>query len=124
MHLVIVLARVQRVEVGDAVDAEDDRLAIDDELLVSVLQRGLDDPEIALGPVVSAPRDQPHAIAGALDPQAVAVILDLVEPLRAGWHVLAERRQAELELGHEPKLGTLDRYRESPSKTSRALIPR
>ena len=78
LHLVIVLAGMQRVEIEDAVDTED---------------------------------------------QAVAVF-DLVEPLRAGWQVLAERRQSELELGHEPKLGTLDRYCESPSKTSRSLIPR
>ena len=34
LHLVIVLARVQRVEVGDAVGTEHDRLAVDDELLV------------------------------------------------------------------------------------------
>jgi hypothetical protein len=44
LHLVIVLAGMQSVEIGDAVDAKDHRFAIDDELLVSVLQRGLDDP--------------------------------------------------------------------------------
>jgi hypothetical protein len=37
-----------------------------------------------LAPIVAAARDQPHAIAVALDPQAVAVILDLVEPIRTG----------------------------------------
>src|SRR5262245_8391014 len=41
LHLVIVLARIQRAEIADAVDAEHDRLAVDKELLVSVLQRGL-----------------------------------------------------------------------------------
>jgi hypothetical protein len=44
LHLVIVLARMQRVEVGYTVDTEDDSLAIDDELLVAVFQGGLDDP--------------------------------------------------------------------------------
>ena len=39
---------MQRVEIGDAIDAEDDRFTIDDELPVSVLQRGLYDPGIAL----------------------------------------------------------------------------
>jgi hypothetical protein len=39
-----VLARVQGVEVGNAVDAEDDSLAVNDELAMPVLQRGLDDP--------------------------------------------------------------------------------
>jgi hypothetical protein len=44
LHLVIVLAGMRRVEIGDAVNAEDDGFAIDDELLVFVLQRGLNDP--------------------------------------------------------------------------------
>jgi hypothetical protein len=39
-----VLARVQGVEVRDAVDAQDHGLAIDNELLVPVLQRAFDDP--------------------------------------------------------------------------------
>jgi hypothetical protein len=55
-------------------------------LLVSVLQRGLDDPGIALGPIVSAARNQPHAIAIALDAQAIADILDLVEPVWAAGY--------------------------------------
>jgi hypothetical protein len=38
------LARVQGVEVGDAIDAEHDGLAVDDEPLASVLQRGLSEP--------------------------------------------------------------------------------
>jgi len=50
---VIVLARMQGVEVGDAVDAEHDRLAIDDELAMLVLERRLDDPGIAAAPVVA-----------------------------------------------------------------------
>ena len=48
------LARVQSVEIGNAVDAEHGGFAVDDELLVSVLQRGLDDPGIALAPVITA----------------------------------------------------------------------
>jgi hypothetical protein len=39
LHLVIVPAGMQRVEIGDAVDSEHGRFAIDDELLVSVLPR-------------------------------------------------------------------------------------
>jgi hypothetical protein len=62
---------MQRVEIGDAVDAKDDRLAADNELLVPVFQRRLDDSGIALAPVITAVRDQPHAIAVVLDPQAV-----------------------------------------------------
>ena len=46
---------------------------------------GSGDPDavsVSFRPVVSAARDQPHAVAVALDQQAVAVILDLVEPIR------------------------------------------
>ena len=44
--LLVVFARMQRIEVGDAVDAQHHRLAIDDEPLLPVLERGLDDPRI------------------------------------------------------------------------------
>ena len=96
LHFVIVLAGMQLIEIGDAVNAEDDGLAIDDELLVAVFQRGLDDPGIAFGPVVSAARDQPHAIAVALDAQAVAVIFDLVESIRAVGDFCTAGRNAKL----------------------------
>jgi DNA-binding XRE family transcriptional regulator len=59
-----VLARVQRVEIGDAVDAQDNGLTIDDELLLPVLQGRFHDPRVALGPVVAATRNQPDALAG------------------------------------------------------------
>ena len=72
LHLVIALARMQGVQIGDAVNAENDGLAIDDELLVSVFQRRLDDPGIALRPIVAAVRDQTDAISVALDSQAKA----------------------------------------------------
>ena len=48
------MSRVQGVEIGNAVDTEHDRLFVDDELRMLVLQRGLDDPGIAIGPVVAA----------------------------------------------------------------------
>ena len=64
------------------------------------------DPWIALGPVIAAARDQPHAIAVALDPQAVAVVLDLVEPIRAARDLDAASGNAELKrLKHAPDIG-------------------
>jgi hypothetical protein len=48
LDLIVVLARVQGVEVGDAVDAEDHRLAIDYELLLLDLARGF-----SAGPVIA-----------------------------------------------------------------------
>ena len=70
---------MQGVEIGDAVDAEHHRLAIDDELLDPVLERGFHDPGIAVCPVVPVAGDQAHTIAVALHAQPVTVIFDLVE---------------------------------------------
>jgi hypothetical protein len=67
---------MQGVKIGDAIDAQDDSLAIDDKLLYAVLACRLDDPRIAVGPVVAAARDQPDAVAVALDAEAVAVVFD------------------------------------------------
>ena len=49
LDLVVVLARVQGVEVGDAVDAKHHGLAVDDEPGLSDLPGGLDDPGIPAG---------------------------------------------------------------------------
>jgi hypothetical protein len=67
---------VQGVEVGDAVDAKHDGLAIDDELLVPVLQRAIHDPRIASGLVVAVPGEQVDAIAVADYDQALASYFD------------------------------------------------
>jgi hypothetical protein len=45
--------------------AENDRLAIDDEPPVPILQRALDDPRITAAPVVAVAGEQAHAIAVA-----------------------------------------------------------
>ena len=45
---------MQSIEIGDAVHAKDDSLAIDHKLLDAVLQGGLDYPRIALRPVIAA----------------------------------------------------------------------
>ena len=44
----------QRVEIGDAVDAKDDGLAVDHEVLGAVLHV-LDDPRITRRPVIAHP---------------------------------------------------------------------
>jgi hypothetical protein len=85
LHFFVVLAGKQCVEIGDAVQAQDDGLAIDDKPLDAVLQRGLDNPRISLRPVLAAPGDQAHSVAVPLDPEPKAVILDFVEPFRAAW---------------------------------------
>jgi hypothetical protein len=47
---------------------------------VLVLERGLDDPGIASAPVIAVAGKQTHALALALNDQAIAVIFDFVEP--------------------------------------------
>ena len=51
LDLVVVLAGVKGVEVGDTIDAEHHGLAVDDELALPNLPRRLDDPWIPAGPV-------------------------------------------------------------------------
>ena len=48
----------------------------DDKGRVSIAQRGLHDQGIAVGPIVTVPRKQAHALALALDNQSVPVVLD------------------------------------------------
>src|SRR6516164_1592728 len=77
----------------------DDSLAVDDELPMSVLSRLLDDPQIAVGPVVAAPGDI------ELKAAVIAVALDLVEePVRAFRNDVGRGGDAELKgLKHETK---------------------
>jgi hypothetical protein len=72
---------VQPIEIGNAVDAKQDRLAIDDERGCAVSQRGLNDQRVTIAPVIAVSGEQPNALALALDEQAVAVVLDLMESL-------------------------------------------
>jgi stress response protein YsnF len=58
LHLVIMLSRVQAVEIGDAVDTEQHRLAVDDERRASVSQGGLDDQRVTIAPVVTVAGEQ------------------------------------------------------------------
>jgi hypothetical protein len=71
LNLSVLPARVQRVEIGDAVNAQNDSLAIDDELLAPVSEGGLSDPGEALRRVIAAAGNEPHAVAIAFDAQAV-----------------------------------------------------
>jgi hypothetical protein len=97
LNLVIMPAGVQTVEIGDAVDAQQHRLAIDDERSRSVLQRGLDDQRITISPVVSVAGEQPHALTLALNHQAIAIVLDFVEPCRPGRNLFSRCREARFE---------------------------
>ena len=56
--------------------------AIQDEGVGPVAQRGLDDARVPAAPVVAVAGPQPHNLTLPLNDQAVAVMLDLVKPLR------------------------------------------
>ena len=95
LHLFVVLAQVQRLEVGNAVNPEHYGLAINDQMVLPDLARGLDDPGVSIGPIVATARDQPHGIARALEAQAKPVIFDFMDPVLAGGDDLSRRRKAE-----------------------------
>jgi hypothetical protein len=101
---------MQRVEISDAIHAEDHGLAIDDELLAPAPQRGLGDPWKPPGPVMAAAGNQADPVALALDPEAVPVILDFVEPLSPDRYDRADGGNAELELGHGSEIGGRRRF--------------
>lgn len=56
LHLVIVLAAVQRVEVAKAVHPKDDGFAIDHKALLPVFQSRFGDPGIAFRPIGAVTR--------------------------------------------------------------------
>ena len=82
---------MQRVEIGNSVNTQDYSFRIDDELLLPVLQRGLDNTGRTPGPIVSASSDEPHTIAVSLN-----------TPPAAGGDLYSHVRHAELKrAGHK-----------------------
>jgi hypothetical protein len=67
LHLFVVPPGMQRVEIGDPIDAEDHGFAVDHKLTDAVIQGGLTDSGEAARPIIATPADQPHAPAVALD---------------------------------------------------------
>ena len=60
------LPAIEPVEIGDAVNAKEHGLAINDELLGSGAMRGLDDQRVAARPIIAIAGEQPDALAIAL----------------------------------------------------------
>jgi hypothetical protein len=96
-----VLAEIERIEVGNTVNTEHYGLAVDDEPLLPVIERGLDDPRGAVAPGVPVAGEQPDAIAVPVYQESKAVIFHFVDPLRqsralprvgmAGWNCIGRR---------------------------------
>src|SRR5581483_6156927 len=83
LDLVIVLAAVERIEICDAIDAQDHGLAIEHEPALADLTSRFHDPRIPAGPVVAAAGDQANVIPIALKAEPVSVVLHFVAPVGA-----------------------------------------
>jgi hypothetical protein len=97
---------MERIEVGDAIHAQDHRLAVEHEALLPDLAGGLDYPGIAAGPVIAVPGEQAHPIAVPLYAEAITVVLHFMEPIGAAGNCRGLGRQAKLEgTSHVGKIG-------------------
>ncbi|MGC1562376.1 MAG: hypothetical protein WA820_21340 [Bradyrhizobium sp.] len=67
LHFVIVLARVQRVEIRISINAQDHGLAVNDEMLLPVSAGRFHDPRQTLAPVVTALGDQPDPVTNSVN---------------------------------------------------------
>jgi hypothetical protein len=103
LYLVTVLTRMRRIEIGDAIDAKDHSLAIDDELRGAVLERSLSDPGEASAPVVPTADNQPNTTPDPFDAESVTIVLDLVEPIRMVGDLRSPGRDAELKHLDKPQ---------------------
>jgi hypothetical protein len=100
-------------EAGDAVDL-DDGFSVDQGQPRRQRLGGVPDGREAIGPVVTTARqDRDLAILDA-DLQAVAVPLDLVNPLFAGRYPRSEGRQAGLDEGRQGLIEELGAHRRAP----------
>lgn len=66
LNFVVMLARVECIEISYTINTEHNGFAIEYNALLADLSRGLHDPRIAAGPVVPTPADQTHAIIVSL----------------------------------------------------------
>jgi hypothetical protein len=85
---------VERFEHCDAILATDHRLAVQGERSRLQLCSDTGDPGIAIGPIMAAAGEQAHCGAVSAHHQPVAVVLDLVHPVRSGRRGHGARRNA------------------------------
>src|SRR4051794_11493313 len=78
------VAGVQPVKIGNAVNAKQHRFAVKDERGLAVPESRFDNQRVTIGPVMAIAGKQPSALALALDDDAIAVIFDFVNPVRSG----------------------------------------
>jgi len=82
------------IERGDTVVIASDRLAIDDAGARAQACQRLDDQREAAGEIVAGTAVKPHLRASLAGNDAEAIVLDLVQPLAAGWQFIGFGREA------------------------------
>src|SRR6266513_187455 len=87
--LAFVERALQRLEAGASVVAQHDNFAVEPGVVEFPFLQGLDQPRQLRRPVLPRAREQPHLAAGQTRQQAIAVVLDLVDP------VAVHRRRAD-----------------------------
>jgi hypothetical protein len=96
----VFLPRVWKALKSDAVDTGNDRFAMYDEVALFDLERGLDDPRIALAPVRAAFGKHANILAIPHDAQTIAVLFDFINPVIGGRDNCPGVPQAELGFLH------------------------
>jgi len=119
-------AAVEGVEHGDTIGAANHRLAIPGEGPRAQLGRGCGDGGIALGPIIAAPGEQPHRVADAANLQPVAVVFDLVDPLRPRGRLGGAggdaRRDVSVATRHATKVAACPTGQQRPKCRRRGIV--
>ena len=83
--MLIIAATAQLRKHRQAIGIATHRLAVDQAGAHSQRRDRLDDQRVTRSPIMSVAREQPHAAALAAGHHPIPVVLDFVNPLRAGW---------------------------------------
>ena len=95
-------SRLQRAEVGAALGVDDDDLPVEEHAVELERRDGARDGRKASRPVEAFAGVDPHLVPIRRDDGAVAVELDLEQPVRALGHVVDQGRELGLDEGGEP----------------------
>src|SRR5438067_630024 len=93
LHLVIVLAAVQPIEVRSAVDAKQHGFTVEDKRADADAKRCLNDQRIAIRPVITIARKQANSLAVPMNGKAIAIVFDFVDPIWPRRHGSSAGRQ-------------------------------